>query len=148
MKKLTLLLIGILLYSCGPSYEEIEYKKQLYNQTVTHVYEITLESGQTFTTNVCTRMNDQGEDYIYFSGYRLENFWGKQIAKGVTDYRKIEQESSPLIDGLEMESNSHYTNGLTIILPEKYKEISRDKTFKESLNGYISGDTLYIEFNH
>lgn len=141
--------ITVSLQSCGPSLEEIEISKQPFIYTVTHPYEFTLESGQTFTTDVCTKMNEAGEDYIRETMCKeIKNYWDQNVAKGIKSFRRLENKEPIIHSQPTEEPTSNYTNGLIIILPEKHNEISRDKTFKESLSGYISNDTLYIEFNH
>lgn len=143
MKNLLLILIGILLYSCGPCEKEVE--KQVYTHTVTHLYSIELISGATFTKNICTRMNDGGEDYFDLYRETIFNYWGEPIATGVKSFKRI---LIPDSNNIQLKIHMLSIDGVVVDLPEEWMEISKDKNIKESLRGYISGDTLYIEFNH
>jgi len=146
MKNLLLILIGILLYSCGPSKEEIDSAKQQYIHTVTLPYTVELISGITYTKNICTRVNASGEAYlnIDYCG-TLTNFWDNIIAKDIKSCTRIATTDS---NNVELNQHMLSIDGIVVDLPEEWMEISRDKYVKESLKGYISGDTLYIEFNH
>lgn len=144
MKKILILLTIILLYSCATSTTETD--KQPYIHTVTHPYQIELFSGVTFTKNICTRTNDNGEDYLDLCQGRLYNYWSNEIAREVKSFQRILTNDTIVIDNLRTHMLS--IDGIIVDLPEEWMNISNNKWRKESLKGYISNDTLYIEFNH